>query len=205
MGMRPRLKGSRRAELAVFDVVLFVPLMIVALIFLQSALSVQTSTSQEVTNGSQYAGEALSALLTSTAPSAEAAVGQPAQNQSLQDWSIGNLILLDVYSSSCNTITQANLDRPGWVGAVIESQASTVSFGTVAGVSSSLFSDYYLQFNGTAEPGAHCGTPTPVNVIMGEKPSLNATDVFTSNKVLIPPALPGEGGVEVVLGLWGQS
>jgi hypothetical protein len=180
--------------------------MIVALIFLQSALSVRTSSTQELTNGSQYAVEALNVLLTSTAPSAKASVGHPGVNQTLTDWSIRDLMLWDIYLTSCNSTNQSVLNQPGWVGWVINSSASTVAKGAPAGGNPVLFSNYYLEFNGTARGASSCnGTPVPIHIVMGQKPPVNLTSAFTSDNVLIPPSLPGEGGIEVVMGLWGEQ
>lgn len=200
-----RLSRSRRGEIAVFDVVLFMPLMIVALLFLQSALAVQASIVPEMTNGSRYADEGLHTLLTATVPLTRTA-DQTGGNTTFQDYSVRQLILWDVYLVSCQTTAQSTLDRSGWVGWSINATAASVAEGTVQSGAPTSFTHYYLAFNGTAPAGPYCShPPVPVHVHLGGTPAVGLTNVYTSMNVLLRPSLPGEGGVQVVLGVWQQA
>ena len=208
-----RGRRSRKGEVAVFDIVLFMPLMLVALLFLQSAFAVRPSYSQEATNGSTYANAALGNLLISTVPTTKIVMIQSGQSvsTSAQNWAVSALILWDVYLVSCQTVYnhsalgQNQLDAPGWIGWSINRTAMTIGEGAGQGGTPSTFAKYYLEFSGT-ETSSSCGrTPIPVDVVMGDKPVSRTADVFTSDSILIPPALPGESQVSVVMGVWQQS
>ena len=207
MGMSParRLRRSRRGEIAAFDIVLFVPLMIVALLFLSSALSVRPTLAQEATNGSRYVYSALNTLLVSTVPTTQT-MDTFNHNETAQDWSVRQMMLWDVYLVSCGTTTQGTLDQPGWMGWAINMTARSVAQASPYNASAAAFSHYYVSFNGTSPAGQYCaGTPVPVHVVMGTLPPPGTVNVYTSDNVLIRPALTGEAAVWVVMGVWQQA
>jgi len=203
-----RGRRSRKGEVAVFDIVLFMPLMFVALLFLTAAFSIRPSLSQEATDGSTYANDALGNLLISTVPSTNLVMVQSGQNvnSTAQNWDVSSLILWDVYLVSChNVASQAQLDMPGWIGWSINWTANSIAAGANPGSYPTTFAKYYLEFSGI-EKSSSCGhSAASVDVVMGEKPIPGSTNVFTSDSILIPPALPGESQVSVVMGVWQQS
>jgi len=202
-----RGRRSRKGEVAVFDVVLFMPLMFVALLFMQNALSARPSSSEEATNGSTYANAALESLLISTVPTTETKMTQDGivTDTTVQNWAVSALILWDVYLVSCGTTLQSQLDDRGWMGWAINWTALSIAEGANPGGSPSTFSRYYLEFSGD-EASSSCGhAAVPVDVVMGDKPLARTVDVYTSDSVLIPAALPGESQVRVVIGVWQQS
>jgi hypothetical protein len=190
---------------AVFDVVLFMPLMLVALLFMQSAFSVKVSVSQEVTNGSRYANQALNTLLISTVPSTQTLLGKGGQATTAQNWNVRSLLLWDAYLLSCGTATQPLLNQPGWMGWSINATALTIAEGAALGATPTTFARYYLQIDNWTTPSGCPGSGQQVHVVWGEKPPAQLTDVFTSDNFLIPPALPGEEQIQVVMGVWEPS
>jgi hypothetical protein len=211
----------RAGEVAVFDIVLFVPLLLVALLFLESAVSLPQSTVPQNVNSSRYASQGMNALLGSSVPSTRTWMWQPPIWPGpcwpngcwfvfrAQDWSVRDLILWDVYLVSCGVTTQAQLSNNGWMGSAIGLAAQSVAQGydpNAPGGSPTTFQSYYLQYNGTAlgvTPGC-TGPPTPMRAADGFNPPLSSTELYTWSTLLQPdPELPGQSIVQVQMGYWG--
>lgn len=209
---RRGLFSRRGGEISIFDIVLLVPLLVVALLFLDTVVTLPTGSVSSTVNASRYASEGLDSVLTATAPNARIYTyglcgffyycWYPTDDA---DDSIHDLILIDVYLVSCGVTTQRQLDQPGWVGAVINQTAESVAEGAYPAAPSTTFGQYYINYNGTATNAFFgCqGRPTPVYVHEGYQPVFFATNVYTSDIVLNPdPVFPGEGAVQVVMGFW---
>ena len=223
---RGRRRFRRRlGEVAVFDIVLYIPLLLVALLFLDSAVSLPTSTVAENVNSSRYAEQGLATTLGATVPSALSLrwhwpswpwcpAGCWVQSYP-QDWSVSDLILYDVMLVSCQVpypgapggvVTQQFLDQPPWIGYYINLTAAEVALGALPPAPHTTYSNYYLEFNGTANPftanSCPAGVPTPMRAYDGSYPAYPSTTVYTWSTVLQPDR-PGEGPVQVQMGFWG--
>lgn len=225
-GPRRRLRPHRRAEVAVFDIVLYVPLLLIALLFLQSTLTSPTLVVPENVNSSRYVYKAFTTSMASTVPSAleynwepEGFPGCPWPFFPNGCWYVGpsapgtpvsDLILYDVYLVSCGITSQAQLNAPGWIGYSVNQTVLAVTEGTIPPAatpnpSPSTFSNYELLFNGTSLGGT-IACPTSVGMIHvsdGFNPTSYGTpDVYTWDAVLYPPLGSDEGPVLVQIGVW---
>ncbi len=211
-----RLRGQR-AEVAVFDIVLFVPLLLVGLLFLNSIVTLPTSTVAENVNSSRYAAEGMATTLQATVPHARTYLWEPPWwgcpfgcwvRANVEDWTVYDLVLWDVYLVSCGVSTQAQLDNRPWMGYYIALTAAEVAQGALAPTPPTTYANYYFEFNGTANgfagPGCY-GPVTPVRDYdsnLASYPASPSTQLYTWSTVLQPDQ-PGEGPVMVQLGLWG--
>lgn len=223
-----RMGPRRRGEVAVFDIVLFVPVMLVALLLLDSVVSIPVATVPENVNASRYAYEGLSSTLGATVPLTQIWAwyppapwwispcpnpGQGCWVQSFaQDWEVSSLIELDAYLVSCHAntvfgtvVTQAQLDTPGWMGSAISLTAQSVALGNQpGGTVPTTYSSYYFDFNSTSYGfGPGCTGPvTPMRAHDGSYPPYPTGEVYTWSLVLEPDD-PGVGPVQVVMAFWG--
>ncbi|MDE1820644.1 MAG: hypothetical protein KGJ23_01280 [Euryarchaeota archaeon] len=205
-----RVARGERAEVAVFDIVLFVPLLLVALLFLDSVVSLPTSTVAENVNSSRYASEGLATTMQATVWHAKTwgwfcnpfyCYWAPTY---VRDWTVSDLILWEVYLVSCGVATNTSMDHYPWMGYYIDLTAHEVASGAMPPTSPTTYWNYYLQFNGTANgagPGCFSG-PTPMREYDGSYPAYPSTTVYTWSTVLQPDQF-GEGPVQVQMAFWG--
>lgn len=235
--MRKRARGGsarrplgrrRRGEVAVFDIVLFVPLLVVALLFLDSTVSLPTSTVAENVNSSRYAEEAFSSAMEATVPWAQTWFWIPPTGPfgpcpfgcwsdlgGLPDMSVQYWLQYDIYLVSCGVTTQAQLDTYPFQGYFINLTVAEVAMGALPPAPRSTYSSYYFEFNGSATGGAGVGClngphAPPVRAYDSNAPSypgFSETEVYAWSSTLAPTNYGfGYGGVDriqVQLGLWG--
>jgi hypothetical protein len=186
--LSPRRRFSRRGEVAVFDIVLFIPLLIIALLLLDTVVTTPVTNVAENVNSSRYAAEGLATTLGATvrttniwawfppAPPQWSPCPNPWQGcwypfYGAQDYSVAELVELDAYLVSCHAntvfgtvVTQAQLDTPGWMGWSIGIEAQSVAEGIVAGSAGqpTTYNSYFFDFNGTSYSYAGSGCVGPV-------------------------------------------
>lgn len=234
-----RRRFARRGEVAVFDIVLFIPLLLVGLLLLDGIVTTPVAGVTENVNSSRYAAEGTATTLGSTVsttwyffygpcnPNPFSGnpcffyCPNPAQGcwipQHVNDQPVSALVLLDIELVSCHavalggyTITQAQLDTPGFMGSAIQETAQSVAEGAGPGAPYPVtYSSYYFDFNGTAVRGGggFGGTPcpgpiTPERIHDGNYPNAPTGEVYTWSTVL-PPNGGNEGPVMVVMAFWG--
>ncbi len=214
-------RRGRRGEVAAFDVVLFIPLLIVATLFLYAMVSVSPIVEQRNLGGTTYAADALQSFLSATAPNATLCVGSsgsPVPNDPCQalnpgwetgtvyDYSMAQLVALHL--SLLESLTGAGpraslehlLDTPGWAGYVINNTASQVAMGSTVSLNPQTFAEYYLEYQNASTPVSPCAISSAC-VFMGFDATGTTGTIYSSSETVPGPA-GGASPISVVLGVW---
>jgi hypothetical protein len=219
---RQRSGSDRRGEVAAFDIVLFVPLLVVATLFLYAMLSINPVIVDQNYGGTAYASSALQSLLFATAPNATLCVGNVTPSLptdpchafnsdwgtgTVQDYSMGQLIVLHlsllqaVAPGPARAQLEQLLESPGWVGYVINDTASQVAMGSPSSANAQTFQEYYLEYQNTSVPSVPCSISSAC-VYAGFGAAGTSGTVYSASATLTVTGNASSFDT-VVLGVWG--
>jgi len=184
-----KYRKYKKAQSALYDFLLFIPILIVALVILAISYNTSYSTINSNNVSIQYSQETLNSFLESTvnytyySTSTGAVVVQ-------RDISEKNVMLLTLYLLTCG---QSNVNKQSLSPKIVNSLEYVINI-TLYNLTYPQFK-YYIQFNTTS-----CGVSA--NVYLGDKPYSNSL-VITSSEY-IPPNYNylNENGALVILAIW---
>ncbi len=218
---RRSLHKTSRGEVAAFDVVLFVPLLIVATLFLYAMLSINPVVTERNFGGTSYAADALQSFLSATAPNATLCVGGTAPSPASDPchafntgWRTGNVSdytmaqLVALHLSLIESVTGAStraalvrlLDTPGWAGYVINNTASQVAMGSSVSLYPQTYPEFYLEFENSTTPSVPCSLIAGC-VYYGFSTTGTSGTIYSASAMLLG-ASSNASPISIVLGVW---
>ncbi len=198
MGMRPSRRGGapslpprgialrRRGQLALFDAVLFLPLIALTVVVVDAILLSPVSAPTQNLVGEHDAQQTLATLMRTTLRSTQLPGTTAGSATLLEDLPVSELLAETLQGLACSTVGPSNLMQPGFVGGDVAAALQATAQG---------WSFAALTSNSTG-----CGTP--VHLDLGPAPPYTEVPVYTAWTVL--PAM-GSSYAPVTVGveLWG--
>lgn len=181
-----RITGRRSGQLALFDAVLFLPLIALTVVVVDAVLLSPVSAPTQNLVGEHDAQQTLATLMRTTLRSTELPGTAAGSATVLEDLPVSELLAETLQGLACSTVAVSNLMQPGFVGGDVAATLQATAQG---------WSFAALSSNSTG-----CGTP--VHLDLGPTPPFTQVPVYTAWTVL--PAM-GSSYAPVTVGveLWG--